>query len=104
MIAQRQPPRWSADAYLEMERTSSIKHEFLDGHVYAMAGGTRRHSRISVNLTSLFNAQLRGTSGRTFNSDMKVRIDARLFVYPDASVRSGGAGAQPQYCSMTRTG
>jgi Uma2 family endonuclease len=86
MIAQRQPPRWSVDAYLDMEQTSPIKHEFHDGHVYAMAGGTRRHSRVAVNLTGLLNTHLRGKPCRTFNSDMKVRIDAHHYVYPDASV------------------
>ena len=86
MIAQRQPPRWDVEDYLAMERTSPVKHEFLDGYVYAMAGGTQRHSRICVNLTTLLAVGLRGGPCRAFNSDMKVRIDARRYVYPDASV------------------
>lgn len=86
MVAHPQPPRWSVEAYLEMERGSSIKHDYLDGYVYAMAGGTRRHSRISVNVTTLLGLHLRGVRCQVFNSDMMVRVDARNYVYPDAAV------------------
>jgi len=88
MVAHPQPPPWTVAAYLEMERGSPIKHEYIAGHVYAMAGGTRRHSRISVNVTTLFDLLLRDSGGpcQVFNSDMKVRVDARNYTYPDASV------------------
>jgi Uma2 family endonuclease len=86
MVAQPEPPRWSVEDYLEMEYSSAIRHEFLDGHVYAMAGGSRRHSRLGVNVLTLLASYLRGRPCRVFNSDMKVRIDARHFVYPDAAV------------------
>lgn len=86
MVARPQPPRWSVAAYLEMERGSPIKHDYLDGYVYARAGGTRRHSRISVNVTTLLGLHLRGGPCQVFNSDMMVRIDTRNYVYPDAAV------------------
>ena len=88
MVARPQPPRWSVEAYLAMERGSPIKHDYIDGHVYAMAGGSRRHSRISVNVTTLLNVLLRGANSpcQVFNSDMKVHVDAKNYVYPDASV------------------
>jgi len=88
MAAYPQPPLWAVDAYLEMERGSPIKHEYLDGHVYAMAGGTRRHSRIGVNVTTLLDLLLRDSPGpcQAFNSDMMARVDARNYTYPDASV------------------
>jgi Uma2 family endonuclease len=86
MVAEPHPPRWRVEDYLEMERCSTVKHEYLDGYVYAMAGGTSRHSRISVNVTSLLNSHLRSGPCRVFNSDMRVRIDARNYVYPDAAV------------------
>jgi Uma2 family endonuclease len=71
-----------------MERQSPIKHEFVDGYVYAMSGGTRRHSVICVNVTRLLSDHLRGTPCRVYNSDMKVQLPsgARDHVYPDASV------------------
>jgi len=86
MVTQPQPPRWTVEEYLEMERGSPIKHEYLGGYVYAMAGGTRRHSRISVNVTGALNTLLRDNPCQVFNSDMMVRIDAANYVYPDASV------------------
>lgn len=86
MVAQPQPPRWNVDEYLEMERTSSVKHEYLDGHVYAMAGGTRRHNRIAVNLITVLTTHLRGQLCQVGGPDLKVRIDDHNYVYPDASV------------------
>lgn len=86
MVAQPQPPRWSVDEYLEMERASSVKHEYLDGHVYAMAGGTRRHNRIAVNLLTVLTTYLRGHSCQVGGPDLKIRIDVHNYVYPDASV------------------
>lgn len=86
MVAQPRPPRWRVEDYLEMERCSTVKHEFLDGYVYAMSGGTQRHSRIAVNVTTLLNVFLRGGPCRVFNSDMRVRIDQNNYVYPDAAV------------------
>lgn len=71
-----------------MERGSPIKHDYIDGHVYAMAGGSRRHSRIGANVTTLLNVLLRRANSpcQVFNSDMKVHVDARNYVYPDAAV------------------
>jgi Uma2 family endonuclease len=86
MVTQPQPPRWTVDTYLDMERGSTVKHEYLDGYVYAMAGGTGRHSRISVNVITLLSLHLRGRVCQVFNSDMRVRIDQSNYVYPDASV------------------
>jgi Uma2 family endonuclease len=86
MVAEPRPPRWSVEDYLEMERASTVRHEFLGGYVYAMAGGTQLHSRISVRVTALLLSHLRGKPCGVFNSDMKVRIDAQDFVYPDAVV------------------
>ena len=44
MVAERvHGPLWTVEQYLEMERQSPIRHEFIDGYVYAMAGGTQRH-------------------------------------------------------------
>src|SRR5579862_7605932 len=80
------PPRWRVEEYLEMERCSTVRHEFLDGYVYAMAGGTRRHSRLSVAATTLLHMRLRGQPCRVFNSHMRVRIDANNYVYPDVAV------------------
>jgi Uma2 family endonuclease len=86
MVAQPQPPRWTVEAYLDMERCSSVRHEFIDGHVYAMAGGNQRHNRICVNVIRILGNALLDRPCRVFTSDMKVRIDQRNFVYSDVTV------------------
>jgi len=60
--------------YLEGELVSRKKHEFVDGVVYAMAGASTNHNRITTNATVEIGIQLRGKKCQVFNSDMKVRI------------------------------
>lgn len=79
----------SVEQYLRDELASPVKHEYLGGVVYAMSGGTNRHSLVSTNVTTALSSRLRGKPCRAFNSDTKIRI--RLpghtrFYYPDASV------------------
>ncbi|MEJ7594330.1 MAG: Uma2 family endonuclease [Planctomycetaceae bacterium] len=75
--------------YLAGERIAKRKHEYVDGVVYAMAGGTVQHSRIASNATGTLHAQLRGHKCEAFHSDMKVRVRlsrGTRFYYPDVSV------------------
>jgi Uma2 family endonuclease len=82
--------RLSVEDYLAGELVSPVKHEYLAGVVYAMAGARNMHNDIAVNLVSNFYTRLRGTACRPKNSDTKVRVrlsptDIR-FYYPDAFV------------------
>lgn len=86
MLAHPFPPPISVEDYLELEENSTIKHDYLDGHVYARAGRTVDHGIIAVNTISLLRSQLRGGPCRVYNSDVKVRLGDRRFVYPDLSV------------------
>lgn len=79
----------SVDDYLAGELSSPVKHEYLGGVVYAMAGARNAHNLIATNLLVAFGGRLRGGICRPFNSDTKIRV--RLpsqvrFYYPDASV------------------
>jgi Uma2 family endonuclease len=66
---------------------STVKHEFLDGQVWAMAGGTPEHAAIAGNVIALLSAALRGRRCRVFTSDLRIRVIATgLGTYPDASV------------------
>ena len=79
----------SVEDYLEGEKSSELKHEYVDGQVYAMSGGTANHSAVSVNFQSGLREQLRDSSCRAFNSDFNVRIQnigGAFFYYPDSSV------------------
>ncbi len=77
----------SVEDYLTLDRTSiEARYEYFDGYVYRLAGGTADLSTISINLTSLLHSLLRSNQCRVYNSDLKVRLSQRRFVYPDASV------------------
>ena len=79
----------TVEDYLEGERLARIKHEFVAGKVYAMAGGTYAHNLIATNVLGELHAQLKGKPCRALNSDSKVKIqsDAQTrFYYPDASI------------------
>jgi Uma2 family endonuclease len=79
----------SVEEYLAGEEVSQIRHEYLGGIVYAMAGGTQDHNTISLNLALALKAKLRGSPCRVFMADMRTRIDATespIFYYPDVIV------------------
>ena len=79
----------SVDDYLAGELVSTVKHEYLGGVVYAMAGGRNAHNLIATNTLVALGSRLRGRSCRAFNSDTKIRVrlPAQVrFYYPDASV------------------
>lgn len=71
--------------YLQGELISHIKHEYIDGQVYAMTGASVSHNRIVSNLNRELGNHLRQTPCEPFASDMKVRVDDNFF-YPDVSV------------------
>jgi len=77
------------EEYLEGERLSEVRHEYVDGHVYAMAGASDEHNRIVLNVATELKALLRGKRCEPFTTDMKVRIPpafADVFYYPDVVV------------------
>ena len=79
----------SAEKYLEYEKTSDIRHEYVAGQVFAMAGASEEHNLIATNIIAILRPQLRGTSCRVFMSDMKVKIkinNTNIFYYPDVMV------------------
>lgn len=87
MVAKPDRLMMSVEDYLALERNSvEARYEFIDGYAYMLAGGTADHSTISINMTSLLNNLLRGSPCRVYNSDLKVRLSQRRYVYPDASV------------------
>ena len=84
--------------YLEGEKISDIRHEYIDGEVYAMAGSSRRHNRIAGNLYITLSGASRHTPCDVFNSDLKVRIDQRkTYYYPDVLVTCDEDDSQDEY-------
>jgi Uma2 family endonuclease len=82
----------SVEEYLKLEEHSTIKHEYVAGEIFAMAGPTLRHNVISLNLAVAFHVHLRGGPCRAFVNDVKVRIkvnDDQVVYYPDVMVACG---------------
>lgn len=79
------PPLLSVDEYLELEQGSSIKHEYVEGALYALAGSTDRHNRIAINILRALADAADGTPCRVYISDMRVQI-GKVFYYPDVMV------------------
>lgn len=79
-------PHWTVEEYLEFEKDSPIKHEYVSGQLYAMAGGTKNHNRISLDLAGILNQQLRGSGCEAFVADVKVYVNPEVYYYPDVIV------------------
>jgi Uma2 family endonuclease len=69
-------PRFTPEEYFAWEEKQLEKHEYIDGEVYAMSGGSKNHSLISVRFITLFSNHLEGGGCETGNSDLKVNIVA----------------------------
>ena len=81
---------FTPEDYLYLERSSEIRHEYLDGLVYAMAGESLDHSTICFNLAVHVGTQLIGKSCRGFSPNMKVRAGrGGLYAYPDLMIVCG---------------
>lgn len=77
-------------AYLDAEQHSEVKHEYLRGEVYAMAGGTPEHSALAMAVGAALTTALAGHKCRVFGSDLRVRIESTdLSTYPDLTVICG---------------
>jgi Uma2 family endonuclease len=78
---------FTPEEYFAWEEQQLERHELIDGHVYAMSGGTQNHSAIKLNIGVSIKTHLRGSKCRVFNSDLKVNIlNTSNYTYPDLSV------------------
>ena len=85
------------EAYASGEASSEVKHEFVRGEIFAMAGGTPKHAALTAAMTMLLGAQLRGKPCRPYSSDLRVRIrSADVGAYPDITVICGEPERAPE--------
>jgi Uma2 family endonuclease len=83
-------PYFTPEEYLEGERKAETKSEYLDGHIYDMAGATRAHNLVAGNIFGEIRSQLKGRTCEAYIGDMKVRVpSSRLYTYPDVAVACG---------------
>jgi Uma2 family endonuclease len=86
MSAQSQP-RLTPEEYLDLDRASEFRNEYYNGRMYAMSGGTPRHSLIIGNLNRELSTALKKRPCLVYTSDLRVRIAPDgLYTYPDMSV------------------
>ena len=90
----------SSEDYLCEEATRALKHEYVDGQVYALAGATDRHNRVVTNISGHLWLATRGRACSTYTSDMKLRVQTELahrFYYPDVMVTCAEGDAHELY-------
>lgn len=82
--------------YLAGEAEARVKHEYVDGQVFAMAGASERHNRIAMNIAFHLRSAARGTPCGVFMADMKLRITTvNAFYYPDVMLTCNEADRDP---------
>lgn len=80
-------PIYTVKDYVVLEEYSNVKHEFIDGQIRAMSGGTLEHSRLAAALIGQLSPQLQSRPCEVYTSDARVRVLAgNLITYPDVSV------------------
>lgn len=91
MVTQRgRYHRYTYSQYVAIEHDSSTKHEFVDGEIYAMAGGSEDHSALSASLIVALGAAIGDRPCRVHTSDLRVYVEAvGLATFPDASIVCG---------------
>lgn len=89
--------RYTFREYLDLEETSTVRHEFLEGEIYAMAGGTPEHAALTMSIGATLVAALRGGPCRVHSSDLRIRVRATgLATYPDVTVVCGPYETEPE--------
>ncbi|MBW4483410.1 MAG: Uma2 family endonuclease [Tildeniella torsiva UHER 1998/13D] len=91
MIAQPQlSPTYSPEEYLDLEVTAEFRHEYIDGEIVPMTGGTPNHNRIIRNLCTALTMGLQGQDLEVFVADQRLWIpEAQIYTYPDVMAIAG---------------
>ncbi|MGL6137471.1 MAG: Uma2 family endonuclease [Planktothrix sp.] len=90
MVMQVKPLLYSPEEYFELEETAEFKHEYRDGDIIPMTGGTTNHNQIAGNAYFQLKLGLRGQKYRLFIGDVRLWMpDYRLYTYPDLMVIKG---------------
>ncbi len=93
----RKMHQYSYREYLALEKVSNVKHEFLDGEIYAMTGSSVMHAGLTAVVSSMLLQQLRYGPCRVFSSDLRIRVLATgLVTYPDVSIVCGEPELDPE--------
>lgn len=95
MVASFSRRRYTLEDYLGVEEMSGVRHELLDGQIFAMAGGTPEHAALSAAIVVLLGGKLRGPC-RPYSADLRIRVLATgLATYADAAIICGDPQRDP---------
>ena len=79
----------SVEEYLALEEKSKIRHEYMDGEIFVMSGGTRKHSLAGTNILTELGLQLRERDCEVHAGELRISVRGGHFVYPDVTVACG---------------
>lgn len=100
MVTQLKPKVYSREEYLNLEAKAEIRHEFLNGKIVPMAGGTTKHNLIAGNIYVALRLALKGKNAPVYFENVRLWIpEANAFTYPDVMVLDG----QPVYYGESKT-
>jgi Uma2 family endonuclease len=85
-VAQASTPQMSPEAFLAWERAQAERHHYVRGEVFAMAGGSPRHSYLAARVIAALSQSLRGSLCDVHTSDLRLGLPGDEFVYADAAV------------------
>jgi Uma2 family endonuclease len=85
-VAERQLQRMTVDEWRALERSSEIRHEYLDGYVYALAGGSQAHSAIAANAIKALNTAFGSGPCFACTFDLATRMLAGHYTFADVVV------------------
>jgi len=93
-----QQRRYTPEEYFALEAQSEERHEYFDGEIFAMAGGTKSHNLIAQNFTLALRASLRGKGCQVFMEDVRLTVqDDFHYTYPDVVVTCDPADRRDPY-------
>ncbi|HEY0459931.1 MAG TPA: Uma2 family endonuclease [Pyrinomonadaceae bacterium] len=92
----------TAAEYLDGEKLSEVRHEYIDGEVYAMAGATIRHYRLVKQIGNMIDRQLQSTDCEVFIVDMKTKANEYIYYYPDVVVTCENLNDEQDYISQPK--
>lgn len=97
MSASASQRHYTFEDYLAVEEMSRVRHEFVDGQIFAMAGGTPEHAALSAAIVVVLGSRLRGGPCRPYGADLRIRVLATgLATYPDAAIICGEVVRDPR--------
>jgi len=80
----------TVEEYLLFEESQEVRHEYVNGRIFQMTGGTAAHNLMSLNIAASLKTQLKGSGCRAYMTDIKVRVEAtNSFYYPDVIIDCG---------------